>query len=286
MVNDRRRIAREIAKTVILHIVLSVPFELVATLFHLSSIGDHIVGMLALLRFFYSTKIHCWFSEIFSAVGNDRRVKSIEEIDGSVEEVEGSLGQHLRCSENIQDIDVKDPVRDLTAALKYLVENRSLSSEEAQFACQHFNFEVGKTEVEMWLTFNEVTKVRYVKDFFSVSSTIGVAADSWMALMDRLLILRNDVKHEKEVQQVKINILKLSNLYYKALDAHKKGGGKIQVPEDLTADLYPHYMNRYNSFTSTSILGSIFDEVCRCQITDMSGIGSKDDLLKKMKLQI
>ncbi|CAJ2679713.1 unnamed protein product [Trifolium pratense] len=45
--------------------------------------------------------------------------------------------------------------------------------------------------------------------------------------MDRLLILRNDVKHEKEVQQVKINILKLSNLYYKVLDAHKKGGGKV-----------------------------------------------------------
>ncbi|KAK2444191.1 RNA-dependent RNA polymerase family protein [Trifolium repens] len=111
-----------------------------------------------------------------------------------------------------------------------------------------------------------------LKTRFQPSSTIGVVADSWMALMDRLLILRNDVKHEKEVQQVKINILKLSNLYYKALDAHKKGGGKIQVPEDLTADLYPHYMNRYDSFGSTSILGSIFDEVCRCQITDMSGI--------------
>ncbi|PNX89298.1 hypothetical protein L195_g045417 [Trifolium pratense] len=72
----------------------------------------------------------------------------------------------------MKEIEEKDPVRDLTAALKYLVENRSLSSEEAQFACQHFNFEVGKTEVEMWLTFNEVTKVRYVKDFFSVRSVL------------------------------------------------------------------------------------------------------------------
>ncbi|CAJ2649410.1 unnamed protein product [Trifolium pratense] len=107
---------------------------------------------------------------------------------------------------------------------------------------------------------------------FQQSSTIHVAADSWMALMDRLLILRNDVTNEKEVQQVKINILKLSDLYYKALDAPKKGGRKIQVPMDLTAELYPHYMDRNNSFTSTSILGSIFDEVCRWQITDISGI--------------
>ncbi|XP_045833619.1 uncharacterized protein LOC123924706 [Trifolium pratense] len=73
-----------------------------------------------------------------------------------------------------------DPVRDLTAALKYLVENRSLSSEEAQFACQHFNFEAGKTEVEMWLTFNEVTKVRYVKDFFSVRDKVKKCDHHWM----------------------------------------------------------------------------------------------------------
>ncbi|PNX84498.1 hypothetical protein L195_g015382, partial [Trifolium pratense] len=52
------------------------------------------------------------------AVGNDRRVKSIEEIDGSVEEVEGSLGQHLRCSENIQDIDVKGNNLQLTSVYK------------------------------------------------------------------------------------------------------------------------------------------------------------------------
>ncbi|MCI08591.1 putative RNA-dependent RNA polymerase 5-like, partial [Trifolium medium] len=47
----------------------------------------------------------------------------------------------------------------------------------------------------------------------------------------------------------------------------------IQVPKDLTVEMYPHYMERKdNYFTSTSILGSIFDEVCRWQITDMSGI--------------
>jgi RNA-dependent RNA polymerase len=59
------------------------------------------------------------------------------------------------------------------------------------------------------------------------SSTIGIAAECWMALMDRLLILRNDVRKEKEVQQVTKNILKLIDLYYEALDAPKKGGGKV-----------------------------------------------------------
>jgi hypothetical protein len=48
-----------------------------------------------------------------------------------------------------------------------------------------------------------------------------------MALMDRLLILRNDVRHEKEVQQVTKNILTLIDLYYEALDAPKQGGGKV-----------------------------------------------------------
>lgn len=45
--------------------------------------------------------------------------------------------------------------------------------------------------------------------------------------MDRLLTLRNDITKEKEVLQVKENILKLIDIYYEALDAPKKGGGKV-----------------------------------------------------------
>ncbi|KAK2397936.1 RNA-dependent RNA polymerase family protein [Trifolium repens] len=110
----------------------------------------------------------------------------------------------------------------------------------------------------------------YLETRFQPSSTIGIAADCWMALMDRLLTLRNDVRKEKEVQQVTKNILTLIDLYYEALDAPKQGGGKVQVPNDLTVEMYPHYMDRNSSFTSTSILGSIYDEVCRWQTTDMS----------------
>ncbi|GAU22806.1 hypothetical protein TSUD_142460, partial [Trifolium subterraneum] len=99
----------------------------------------------------------------------------------------------------------------------------------------------------------------YLETRFQPSSTIGVAADCWMALMDRLLIFRNDVTKEEEVQQVKYNTLQLIDLYYEALDAPKKGGGKIQVPEDLVVEMYPHYMERDNkSFTSTSILANSF----------------------------
>ncbi|CAL5186422.1 unnamed protein product [Lathyrus oleraceus] len=111
----------------------------------------------------------------------------------------------------------------------------------------------------------------FLETRFQSSSTIGIAADSWMALMDRLLILRNDRTKEREQRQVTENILKLIDIYYEALDAPKKGGAKIQVPNDLTVEMYPHYMERDRSFTSTSILGSIYDEVCRWQTTDTSG---------------
>ncbi|KAL2321324.1 hypothetical protein Fmac_030293 [Flemingia macrophylla] len=115
------------------------------------------------------------------------------------------------------------------------------------------------------------------------------AADSWMALMDRLLTLKSDCTKENEKEHVKENILKLIDIYYEALDAPKKGGRKviyslvvstrdhkglmpleIQVPKDLTAEMFPHYMERDKSFTSTSILGLIYDEVGKWQTRDLS----------------
>ncbi|GMY13674.1 probable RNA-dependent RNA polymerase 5 isoform X4, partial [Fagus crenata] len=53
---------------------------------------------------------------------------------------------------------------------------------------------------------------------------VSEAADSWLALMDRLLILGNDCIEEKD--HVKANILQLIDIYYDALDAPKKGGQK------------------------------------------------------------
>lgn len=57
------------------------------------------------------------------------------------------------------------------------------------------------------------------------SYAVGVAADSWLALMDRLLILGDDCTEEKVC--VTANILKLIDIYYDAGDAPKKGGQKV-----------------------------------------------------------
>jgi len=53
------------------------------------------------------------------------------------------------------------------------------------------------------------------------SKAMGVAADSWLVFMDRILTLDDDCKDEKEVLMEKIN--KLIDKYYDALDAPKKG---------------------------------------------------------------
>ncbi|KAG6662192.1 probable RNA-dependent RNA polymerase 5 isoform X2 [Carya illinoinensis] len=94
---------------------------------------------------------------------------------------------------------------------------------------------------------------------FQPSYAKSVAADSWLALMDRLLILGDECIEERD--HLKENIIQLIDIYYDALDAPKKGGRKIEVPKELKAELFPHYMERGNSFTSTSILGSIYDAV-------------------------
>lgn len=58
----------------------------------------------------------------------------------------------------------------------------------------------------------------------ALSYTMGVAADSWLAIMDRLLILGDDRNDERN--NMKRNMLDLIDKYYDALDAPKKGGGK------------------------------------------------------------
>jgi RNA-dependent RNA polymerase len=52
-----------------------------------------------------------------------------------------------------------------------------------------------------------------------------VAADSWLAMMDRLLTLGNDCA--EEIACMKENINLLIDIYYDALDAPKKGGRRV-----------------------------------------------------------
>ncbi|KAI3421726.1 RNA-dependent RNA polymerase, partial [Psidium guajava] len=106
---------------------------------------------------------------------------------------------------------------------------------------------------------------------FNPSYTVGAAADSWQALMDRLLTLGCDEVDEKH--HVERNLCQLVDIYYDALDAPKNGGIKIELPKFLKAESYPHYMEKDKSFRSNSILGRIFDAVESYQAENQTGKG-------------
>lgn len=57
----------------------------------------------------------------------------------------------------------------------------------------------------------------------ALSAATGVAADNWMALMDRFLTLGDSSSSIEEKNTVKAKILRLIDIYYEALDAPKKG---------------------------------------------------------------
>uniref|UniRef100_A0A453EDM5 RNA-dependent RNA polymerase n=1 Tax=Aegilops tauschii subsp. strangulata TaxID=200361 RepID=A0A453EDM5_AEGTS len=99
--------------------------------------------------------------------------------------------------------------------------------------------------------FHEFLKARFAR-----SNALGAAADTWLVYMDRLL---TDGVDEYESNILEKKIKKLVDIYYLALDA-PKAGTKINVPAELTAKKYPHYMDRKESYHSTSILGKIYDE--------------------------
>ncbi|GMI89458.1 hypothetical protein like AT2G19930 [Hibiscus trionum] len=96
----------------------------------------------------------------------------------------------------------------------------------------------------------------FLKARFQPSYAVSAAADNWYAIMDRFLTL----KDPSEKALMKENLKSLINLYYEALDASKTGK-KIVIPEELRVAVFPHYMERDNSFKSTSILGKIYDYV-------------------------
>ncbi|KAL5771145.1 hypothetical protein ACOSP7_015299 [Xanthoceras sorbifolium] len=104
---------------------------------------------------------------------------------------------------------------------------------------------------------------------FQPSYATGVAADSWLAIMDRLLTLGDESANEKTL--MKENLLQLVNIYYDALDAPKKSGRKIVVPEELKAEKFPIHMGRDKSisFDSKSVLGTIYNTVKSYEAEDL-----------------
>ncbi|KAI8565472.1 hypothetical protein RHMOL_Rhmol03G0262000 [Rhododendron molle] len=82
----------------------------------------------------------------------------------------------------------------------------------------------------------------FKKTRFQQSYAMGVAADSWTAFMDRLLILGDSCAEETD--QMKVTMHQL-----------------VVIPDELKAEMFPHYMGRANSYHSTSVLGLIYDTV-------------------------
>ncbi|XP_031107582.1 probable RNA-dependent RNA polymerase 5 isoform X3 [Ipomoea triloba] len=91
------------------------------------------------------------------------------------------------------------------------------------------------------------------------SYSMSTAADSWLALMDRLLVLGDNC--ESEMEAIMVKMLELIDLYYDALDA-PKSGKKVNIPKDLKVYKLPHFMGKQrDAYHSTSVLGEIYDTV-------------------------
>ncbi|THG03721.1 hypothetical protein TEA_009090 [Camellia sinensis var. sinensis] len=123
---------------------------------------------------------------------------------------------------------------------------------------------------------------------FQQSYNMSVAADSWLAFMDRLLILGDSCSDEKD--SMKETMHHLIDIYYEALDAPKSGKKKcdtdlllplptgildpldfeVVIPDQLKAEKFPHYMGKPNKYHSTSVLGLIYEMVESFQSQDLS----------------
>ncbi|VVA99746.1 unnamed protein product [Arabis nemorensis] len=120
------------------------------------------------------------------------------------------------------------------------------------------------------------------------SRCLGAAADSWLAIMDRYLVLGNEKVKEKDGS--KKQMLKAIDVYYDALDAPKKGA-KVDLPLDLKLKKFPHSMMRKQSFESTSILGLIYDIVVSQNAEEPPPSGIKklpcfeDELVSKFHME-
>ncbi|KAJ3702280.1 hypothetical protein LUZ61_005985 [Rhynchospora tenuis] len=112
-----------------------------------------------------------------------------------------------------------------------------------------------KDEVQSW-PFGEL-----IKNEFEPCYAIGTAADCWLACMDRVLTC--NLLGEEERKTIETKMEQLVNIYYNALDAAKTGK-KVQVPNYLLLDQYPHFMDqnpKEKTYHSTSLLGEIYDKV-------------------------
>ncbi|TMW86675.1 hypothetical protein EJD97_021024 [Solanum chilense] len=114
------------------------------------------------------------------------------------------------------------------------------------------NFSAEEREHELFQTFLETRMPNY---------SMADASANWYALMDRLLILgKNNTIENEETKSVKEKLFELIDLYYDAIDA-PKSGNKVYIPKRLKVDKFPHFLQKKESYHSTSVLGEIYDRV-------------------------
>ncbi|XP_010467917.1 PREDICTED: probable RNA-dependent RNA polymerase 3 isoform X2 [Camelina sativa] len=127
------------------------------------------------------------------------------------------------------------------------------SSKPSKIYCGRKPSELSQEELE-----EELFKL-FLNARFCKRDVIGMAADSWLAIMDGFLTLGDESAKEKYERNK--NMLKLFDIYYDALDAPKKGA-KVDLPPNLQVGTFPHYMDHKKKIIkSTSILGLIYDTV-------------------------
>ncbi|KAH9300824.1 hypothetical protein KI387_012407, partial [Taxus chinensis] len=116
---------------------------------------------------------------------------------------------------------------------------------------------------------HEELEEKLIEEFFNLrfapSNEKGIAAESWLVFMDRLLT--PGVKNLKERQSLEQKMLTLTNIYYEALDA-PKSGRKVDVPKNLRPHKKPHFLNKNPQnedpnrfYKSSSVLGEIYDQI-------------------------
>ncbi|GKD90639.1 probable RNA-dependent RNA polymerase 5, partial [Tanacetum coccineum] len=87
----------------------------------------------------------------------------------------------------------------------------------------------------------------------------GKSADSLLTFEDQYIVLGKD---DAEKHRLEEKMLKLTDLYYDALDAGKSGK-TIEISKFLLPQKYPHFLekNADKSYHSPSVLGLIYDTV-------------------------
>lgn len=129
---------------------------------------------------------------------------------------------------------------------------------------------------------------KFLKSRFTPYKPMSQAGIFWTAHMDRYLSLKDADEYSDELELISESLEELIDIFYRALDADKTGEElclhrhtfawmSVKLPRRLEPDCFPHFLKEIQTnrtyYTSTSILGQIYDMVVR----NVDGIGCKPE---------